>query len=202
MITNIAFDVGGILLQIATPDDAKQGVIDFLVEEIGVKEDLSKLKDIVDICVPAWFSEKDVGFNIWSRYFSPEVSQQIVDKYKYFHARHYQPIPSMMELCLHLSKSYKIGILSNFAKDFVLKQNFYDQEIFNPVIFSGMVGVKKPDKRIYQIYSQASNCQPDEILFIDDNLENVESAKDFGMSSLLFTTQPNLEKDLIELNIL
>ena len=199
MITNIAFDVGGVLLSIATTEDVKQGVIDFLKQEIGVKE--TKLKEIVDICVPAWFSEKDKGVNIWSKYFSEEIAVKIVDQYKYFHAKRYQPVSSMMDLCRSLSKKYQLGILSNFAKEFVLEKNFYNQQIFEPIIFSGIVGVKKPDEKIYKIYCERAKCKPEEVLFIDDNLENVEAAIKFGMTALLFTTQPKLESDLQNLGL-
>jgi len=129
---NIAFDVGGVLMDIATNDDVKQGAFEFLKNEIKVDKNDSELKNIVDVCIPAWFSELDTGLNIWSKFFSKDISSQIVNQYKYFHAHRYQP---------------------------------------------------------------------SEVLFIDDKIENVQAAKDFGMTSLLFTTQSNLENDLSNLSL-
>jgi len=201
MITHIAFDVGGVLLDIANSDDVKKGFREFLTQEIKVDKDENELTKIINSSVSDWFSEHDTGINIWSKHFSLEVSQKIVDNYKYFHARRYQPTPSMMDLCRNLSNTYKVGILSNFAKDFVLDKNFFSQEIFDPIIFSGVVGIKKPDPRIYQLYCHQANCQPENLLFIDDTPENVHRASNLGITALLFTTQPKLESDLLEINL-
>jgi len=202
MIDHLAFDVGGVLLDIATAEDVKEGMLNFLRNQIKVDKNEEELKNIVDICVPAWFAEKDSGFNLWSRFFSPRTSRQIVDQYRYFHDRRYQPIPAMMKLCHQLSQHYQVGILSNFAKEFILEQNFHHQNIFHPIIYSGLVGVKKPDPKIYHIYCQAANCQPSELLFVDDMISNVKSAQSIGMTALLFTDQPQLEADLAKLQIL
>ncbi len=202
MITNIAFDIGGVLMSIANPDDVKEGVVDFLINEIGIEESKERITEIVNNCVPGWFSEEDTGINIWSKYFPSEVAVKIVDRYKYFHANRYQPVESMIDLCRKLSQKYQVGILSNFSKEFVLEKNYFNREMFNPVIFSGLVNVKKPNPEIYKIYCEAAKCLPEDVIFVDDKKENVEAAIKFGMTAILFFDQKQFEEELRKLNII
>lgn len=198
MITDIAFDVGGVLM---SDCDINAGVLEFLINEIKVKGNYEKLKKIVDDVVSNWLHEQNTGINLWSKYFSSEITQKILDEYKYFCNSKYQLLPSMLDLCKKLSKKYQIGILSNFPKDMVLTEKF-DQNIFKSVIYSGLVGVRKPDPKIYQIYCETAKCKPESTLFIDNLQKNVDAAKNFGMTALLFTNQEKLENDLIENDIL
>jgi HAD superfamily hydrolase (TIGR01509 family) len=46
--------------------------------------------------------------------------------------------------------------------------------------------VAKPDHRIYQIAVGRLGVQPDEAVFVDDLVENVQAAQAFGMWSIQF----------------
>lgn len=202
MITNIAFDVGGVLLGVSNSEDVKDGIVEFLFNKIEIKESEDKIKQIVDEIAPQWFSETDTGFNLWSKYFSPEVAQKIANEYKYFHFQKYQLIQSMLDLCKKLSQNYQIGILSNFSGEMVVEDHYFNKNNFFPIIYSGKVGVKKPNPEIYKIFCERANCKPENVLFIDDRQENVTAAEKFGMNGIFFTNQKNLEKKLTKLNLL
>jgi putative hydrolase of the HAD superfamily len=60
-------------------------------------------------------------------------------------------------------------------------------EIFELVIDSGFVGVRKPDPRIYELtIARLSGVSAEECLFVDDVLANVEAAQAIGMSAVHF----------------
>jgi len=202
MIKNIAFDVGGVLLKVAKIEDMRQGIVDFLKSEIGVREEEGKIRRIVDEIVPQWFSERGLGENLWSKYFSPEISAKIVGEYKYYHDKKYIPISKMVDLCKRLSKKYELGILSNFSNDLIVRDSFFEMKIFKTVVFSGTFGVAKPDQEIYKIYCEKAGYKAEEVLFIDDREENVKGAIRFGMKGLLFENQEKLEKDMKEAEII
>jgi glucose-1-phosphatase len=61
-------------------------------------------------------------------------------------------------------------------------QNFLD--IFKKAYLSYELGLWKPDPRIYQTLIEEIACSPEQILFIDDNLSNIEAAKKEGISVL------------------
>ena len=60
-------------------------------------------------------------------------------------------------------------------------------EIFELVIDSGFVGMRKPDPGIYELtVARLSGINPDDCLFVDDLLVNVEAAQAIGMVAVHF----------------
>jgi putative hydrolase of the HAD superfamily len=57
---------------------------------------------------------------------------------------------------------------------------------FDPRIFSCDVRSVKPEPAIYQHCLKAVGLPPGEILFLDDKLDNVKAARQFGMHALVF----------------
>jgi 2-haloacid dehalogenase len=74
-------------------------------------------------------------------------------------------------------------------------------DLFGPRVLSFEVGSMKPDQRIYRDLIKACAVEPGQIVFIDDNQRNVESAIATGIKALLFTTVAELESDLHDLGI-
>jgi len=67
---------------------------------------------------------------------------------------------------------------------------------FEHKIFSCDVHSIKPDEKIYRHCLQLQQLKPEETLFLDDKMPNVEAAQKIGIHSSLFTT---LDKTLAEL---
>ena len=57
-------------------------------------------------------------------------------------------------------------------------------ELFDVVIESSIVGVRKPDQRIYEIACDELGVQPDEIVFLDDLGVNLKPAAQMGMTTI------------------
>jgi len=77
---------------------------------------------------------------------------------------------------------YKLLCLSNVNAshwDFLLKQNWGFLEYFDELILSHEIHMMKPDKEIYQYAIKKAKCKPDEIVFVDDGLNNIRSAKSY-----------------------
>lgn len=55
------------------------------------------------------------------------------------------------------------------------------------IVVSGREGMIKPDPRIYALTCERFGLAPQDILFIDDSLTNVTSARAFGIDTLHFT---------------
>ena len=80
-------------------------------------------------------------------------------------------------------KDVKLFVASNhvsYIKDF-LNEKFVN--IFDDVIISSDINAYKPDKKFYEVLIKRSNVKPNEILFLDDRLENVEAAIKCGINS-------------------
>ena len=89
--------------------------------------------------------------------------------------------------CLEiLSGRYKIGIIANqsLGTKTRLEQHGILQYI-DLVIASAEEGVAKPDKRIFEIALNRSNCQPGDAVMIGDRIDNdIVPAKRMGMHTI------------------
>ena len=99
---------------------------------------------------------------------------------------------------------YKTALLSNAWDDLrgVLEDGYQITDAFEVIVISAEVGVKKPDPRIYQILLEKLQVNPEEAVFVDDFIENVEAARQLGMYAVHFKGPDEacsvLEKLLIE----
>lgn len=66
------------------------------------------------------------------------------------------------------------------------------QASFCPRIFSGSVGMFKPEPGIYALALKALRAAPQDVTFIDDRLENVLAACIVGTRATLFTSSSQL----------
>lgn len=71
-------------------------------------------------------------------------------------------------------------------------------EVFGTLVVSGQEGVMKPDARIYHMLCDRAGVAPEDCVFIDDGLHNVEGAKAVGMDGIHFTTPKALGIALTE----
>jgi putative hydrolase of the HAD superfamily len=60
-------------------------------------------------------------------------------------------------------------------------------EIFEVVVDSAWVGMRKPDPEIYRLtLERLGGVAPERSLFVDDNERNVETARELGMHGVHF----------------
>ena len=96
---------------------------------------------------------------------------------------------------------YKTGLLSNAFSD--LRQvvtsllNFSDA--FDDMVISAELHLVKPDARIYQVALRRLGAEPEEAIFIDDMLRNVEGARSQGMNAIHFRQRAQALAELEEL---
>ncbi len=103
----------------------------------------------------------------------------------------------LLDFLRSLHPERKVGLISNAwsgLRTFIAGQKFDD--VFDEMIISAEVGLMKPDPRIYRLALEKLGALPEESVFLDDVLVNVEAARSVGMSGIHFT-QP--EKALEEL---
>ena len=68
---------------------------------------------------------------------------------------------------------------------------------FDGKIISGRDSLIKPDPAIYELAITRFNLTPEETLFIDDRLDNIQAAQNLNFQTI-HLTDPLLIQDLIE----
>ncbi len=87
-----------------------------------------------------------------------------------------------------LHSRYKSAILSNAwpGSREVFTETFGLGEVVHEMIISAEEGVAKPDAHIYQIALRRLGVQPENAIFVDDLVENVQGAQAVGMRGIRF----------------
>ena len=100
-------------------------------------------------------------------------------------------------------KGYKIYILSNFSRKGIEEcpdELDYMKKADGEVI-SYRVNLIKPDPRIYEHILDKFDITPSEAVFIDDNADNIEAAKKFGINTILFKGKEDADRELAKLGV-
>ena len=104
-----------------------------------------------------------------------------------------------------LNKQYSIWLLSNTNPKHIqdeIEKRYLFPSLVNGAVYSFDVGVRKPEKEIYEIAMQRANANPQECLFIDDLLENIQAAKQIGIEGIHFISCEQLKQELVHLGII
>ena len=104
-----------------------------------------------------------------------------------------------------LNKQYSIWLLSNTNPKHIqdeIEKRYLFPSLVNGAVYSFDVGVRKPEKEIYEIAIQRANANPQECLFIDDLLENIQAAKQIGIEGVHFISSEQLKQELAHLGII
>ena len=91
--------------------------------------------------------------------------------------------PGAKEMLSTVKKGYSIACLSNTNVLHWLNQKDADylNSIFDTMFLSYEMGMVKPDRDIYDEMIKQLQCDPDEVLFIDDNQVNIDGARHAGV---------------------
>lgn len=84
----------------------------------------------------------------------------------------------------------EVGVLSNVPTA-LLSLLGEDQDwitMFQPRIFSGVVGMVKPNRDIFELTAAVMESDPGDVLFIDDDERNIAAAREFGFNAHHYST--------------
>ncbi len=189
MIKNIIFDFGGVLL----PIDISKTALEF--ERLG----LSDFENIYSMKKQVRFFDDFEKGNIPASAFRSEIRKHykrpLSDEEIDFawNALLGELPPERFNFLKELGEKYNLFLLSNtnsiHHSAFIntLNQTFgKDQfeKLFVKTYYSFQMGSRKPDKRIFGMVIKDSGVNPQETVFIDDNLDNALAAQNAGLNAI------------------
>ncbi|MBC7233287.1 MAG: HAD family phosphatase [Chloroflexi bacterium] len=108
----------------------------------------------------------------------------------------------MVALGRRLHQRYTIALLSNATPYLeVLLARYGLGDVFDVVVNSARVGMRKPDAGIYQLTLDKMGMSAEQCLFVDDKERNTAVAEALGMKALVFRSAAYLERQLKGLGI-
>ena len=180
----VIFDFGGVLVRMV--DDRPRLR---LAEQLGVP--LSRLDDLVyfsDSAKKASKGEINVGQH-WEAVgealgIQPEDMPGFLEQYWSADDVNWE----LLNYIKDLHPRFKVGLLSNAWDD--LRQTLHTRwdidGLFDQLIISAEVGMVKPDPRIFHLAVGKLGVQPEQAVFVDDMLVNVEAARQQGLVAIQF----------------
>lgn len=192
-IKNIIFDFGGVLVDWNPRHLYKNHFKDTDEMESFLK----------NICTEEWNIEQDRGRSLSEATLElqnkfPDHSASIQLFYDQWEVMLKSEIPETVALLYKLKKNYPLYGLTNWSAetiDIAYKRFPFFKE-FDGIVVSGVEKLIKPDKRIYQLLLDRYNIKAEESIFIDDNIHNVEAAREIGFHAIHFKNAAQLEADL------
>jgi len=193
ILKNVVFDFGGVLID-WNPR--------YLYRNVFRSEDEMEYF-LEHICPYDWNLMQDAGRSLAEATLlkqeeHPEYSNEIA----LYYGRWIEMIGGIFDenvkLLKPLKEKYNLYGLTNWsAETLPLAQAEYDFfDLFDGIVVSGAEKIVKPDPELYRILIDRYRINPQETLFIDDNPENIQTAKQLGFQTLHLTPQINLEQEL------
>jgi 2-haloacid dehalogenase len=199
-ISNVVFDVGKVLFE--------WDLRHLFAKLITDKDELEYF--VAHVVTPEWHFQHDAG-----RALDDMVAERVAKFPKYaawiaayasrFNETIPGPITGSLEIVEELAeRDVPLFAITNFGAEFWDSfrptQPIFDR--FQDIIVSGVEKLVKPDPAIYALALQRFGLKPGEAIFIDDNHDNVISARQNGFAAHHFMDANSLRRELLALDLL
>jgi len=153
----------------------------------------------------AYDEGKLTGLAFWERFVREAGvvggSADLIEELNHWDARMWTTEnPEMLAWQLRLKeRGMRTAILSNMGDNVLanMQRTFDWLPRFDVLVWSYQLRMAKPEPAIYLHVLKELDVQPEEALFLDDKLVNVEAARALGMIALEFSTVEKLRRDLV-----
>ena len=195
-IRAVFFDLGGVLLRTEFQAPRQQ-----LAERLGMEyDDLVKIVFDGDSHIKATMGEisSDDHWNSIMKRLKRPASELDSIRNEFFAGDILDR--TLLDYLRSLRGKYKTGLISNAwgdLRDFIVREKFDDA--FDKMIISAEVGAAKPEPKIFQIALEQFEVKPNEAVFVDDFLINIEGCEKVGMKGIHFKDPESTLQQLKEL---
>jgi 2-haloacid dehalogenase len=166
---------------------------------------------LTKVCTPEWNAEQDAGRPIAT------ATEMLINQFpdyanpiRAYYDRWTEMVAGPIQDTVHVLDTIKsrgehrLLALTNWSHEtfpYAL-ETFPFLSHFEGILVSGLEGLKKPDPAIFQLMIQRYQLNNlDGVLFIDDNAENIDTAKALGFQVIHFQRTDQLKSKLLDFGI-
>jgi 2-haloacid dehalogenase len=198
-IKAVVFDIGGVLLDW----DPRHLYRNLIADPAGLADFLGR------VCTPRWHLAHDLGADTEESCRELAAAHpELADLIMAWSWRSEEMIAGQIDAGVAVLASVKATGLCCLALSNMEADKFAQRKArypffgyFDGCVISGVEGVAKPDRRIFEILLARYDLESAATVFIDDTAANVEVARDLGMLAITYTTAAQLREDLRNLGI-
>ncbi len=192
-IKMFVFDMGEVLIKNTNVIDEISKYLKISHEEfkfyaLKAKIDFLQIGKISSIIFWNNFTKEsniEVGSDLFEKFFKPEK------------------IKDMYHLINQLNNKYGVVCGTNTIEshyNFLKNGDFYS--VFKEIYASNNIGYAKPHKEFFEYIIKKEKVKPEEIFFIDDDVQNIKTAERLNINSFFFIDYKSLEEKLKYLKLL
>jgi putative hydrolase of the HAD superfamily len=206
-IKNVIFDLGGVIINLDTDRtvNAIRNLTDFPFEELYKKADSTELFLLLDtgkITEEEFFRELKAKTNYGG------ADHLLLEAWN---AMLLDVPEERLDVLVEMKHKYNTFLLSNtcephitaFEKELQKRhgvKNFNDY--FDKVYYSCRLGMRKPNREIFEFVLKENNLKPEETVFIDDSSQHIKGAGECGINAYLLEKNREVGDLLKELKLL
>lgn len=182
-ITAVLFDFGGVIL--SSPFEA----FDRYEREQGLPEGFLRRVNSTDPDTNAWarLERSQLDLDGFAAAFEDESAQlgHRVPGWDVLALLAGELRPEMVEVVRRCKERFKVALLTNNVTGLEMNPDMAEVlALFDVVVESSKVGVRKPDPAFYEMACELLSITPDEAVFLDDLGINLKPARAMGMSTI------------------
>lgn len=185
MITAIIFDLGGILVPEAG-NSIQEGMAMYLaIPQKSLAEFTAPLK--AKLTTGEMTLHEMYDSLAKSRGFSLAADDMLKRHFELYEQHQTARDTNIFWLVEKLKQNYIVPCLTNTEEeiaDYNKQHGLFD--IFHRAFISTDMGMKKPDRNIYDAVIKELGCRPADAIFIDDNPDYIQGARQAGIDSILY----------------
>lgn len=198
MIKTVIFDLGGVYFT-----DGTQRAIDIISERFSLNKNL--VTEVFKGEIGSKYRRSEISHEqFW------ELAKQTLkisaktDELADIWLSGYVPIKGTVQIIKTLkSNGYELLFLSDNVQERVdyLSEKYNFLVNFKDGVFSHLIGVRKPNIKIYEYALEKTKSKPEECVYIDDKADLLLPAEQLGMKTIHFRSAVYLKEKLMELGL-
>lgn len=171
----LVLDAMGVIYSVG--DDVKDLLCPF-IEEKGITKDIAEIEGLYDLASLGKMSASE----FWE---AIDLAPTLEDEY----LQRYTLTDGLIDFLKAVkAQGFQVWCLSNDLSEWSrkLRTRFGLVNYFRGFIISGDVGVRKPDRAIFEYLVRQLDVSPDNAVFVDDQWKNLDTAARLGFKTVLF----------------
>ena len=198
-INTIIFDFGGVLIDW----NPRYMYRDEFEESSAMEQFLS------EVCTDDWNLQQDKGRSLaeGTRILQDKFPQHAVKIQLYYDQWEKMvkgDIPQNVALLRQLKEKYKLYGLTNWSAETfpIVFKRYSFFTLFDGIVVSGEEKLIKPDKKIFERMLERYHLEAKDAVFIDDNIHNIQAAKELGFVTIHVQEKTDLKSELVALGLI
>jgi putative hydrolase of the HAD superfamily len=187
-IKNILFDLGGVILDINVQATLKR------FYELGFPAELMQILDSMTTDLYFKYGTGKLNTEQFRNQIRKAAGVEMTDRAfdEAWNAMLVRFPEERVALLKELSKRYKLYMLSNtsalhvkvFEKMYLDSAGESMHQVFDKIYYSHEIGWHKPDREAWEYVIKDAAINPEETLFLDDNIHNIKASQELGFQAI------------------